>query len=84
MTEEQAGQVLTRVGALMVMYDADMQAFDPDFDLPSEIDWCLESLTGEDPAELARLRELCGRAILDPTGHRRPFCAALYILDTAG
>lgn len=83
MTEEQAGELITRVGALMMMYDPDLQAFDPDFDLAAEIDWCFENLTDLAPEELAWLRELCGRAVLDPTGHRRAFCGALYVLDAA-
>lgn len=84
MTEDQAAEILHRVGGLALMYDPELQLFDPGFDLAAEVDWCLQSLTDQTPADRDRLRDLVSLVVTDPTVHRQEFCAALYMLDSAG
>ena len=71
-----ADLILQKVGTIAIMYYPDLPADSPNYRLNDDIDWCLTDLEiGED---IAGLRELIGRAIVDPTAHREALTEHIY------
>ncbi|WP_448255959.1 hypothetical protein [Microbacterium aurum] len=75
MNKHTADQIIERAGRLAILYYAEIPADDPDYSLADDVTWILEP-AGDDPP--ARLRELVAQVIIDPTGARDAFTAAVY------
>lgn len=84
MIDERHLKILDRVAGLVLLYDPELQAFEPSDDLDAEIRYCLDDATHLLPVEQEYLRDLILRTVIDPTAHRRELCAVLYTLDMAG
>ncbi|WP_341946399.1 hypothetical protein [Microbacterium sp. LWH11-1.2] len=79
---EDADLLLQKVGTIAIMYYPDMPADSPEYRLNDDIDWCLEGIDGH--VTTAELRELVGRTIVDPTGHREALTELVYGLVPEG
>ncbi len=72
-----ADNILRIAGAFALLYYPEAAADDPNYDLAGDVDRILADL---DPGERAPLEELTARVILDPTGTRDAFTAAVHDL----
>lgn len=79
---DDADLLLQKVGTIAIMYYPDMPADSPEYRLNDDIDWCLEGIDAPDAT--AELRELIGRTIVDPTGHREYLTELVYGLIPEG
>lgn len=79
---EDADLLLQKVGTIAIMYYPEMPADAPEFRLNDDIDWCLDGLDIGDT--VGELRELIGRTIVDPTGHRDALTEHVYGLVPEG
>lgn len=73
---DDADALLQRVGTIAIMYYRALHADSPEYQLNDDIDWCLDDLAGEDVSP--ELRELIGRTVIDPTGHREALTSFVY------
>jgi len=73
---EDADALLQRVGTIAIMYYRALPADSPEYQLNDDIDWCLDDLAADDVT--AELRDLIGRAVVDPTSHREALTAFVY------
>lgn len=73
---DDADALLQRVGTIAIMYYRTLPADSPGYQLNDDIDWCLDDLDAENVS--AELRELIGRTVVDPTGHREALTAFVY------
>ncbi|BDZ39343.1 hypothetical protein [Microbacterium suwonense] len=73
---DDADALLQRVGTIAIMYYPALPADSPEYQLKEDIDWCLDDLAVEEVS--SELRELIGRTVVDPTGHREALTAFVY------
>ncbi|GAT74056.1 hypothetical protein MHM582_2557 [Microbacterium sp. HM58-2] len=73
---EEADLLLQKVGTIGIMYYPDMSVDSPGYRLDDDIAWCVDGLP--DNVATAELRELIGKAIVDPTAHREALTAYVY------
>jgi hypothetical protein len=72
---ERVDEALQRVALLSFLYYPEVHVDEPGYTLSSDVDFCMEALgeLGEGPT----VRDLIGRAIIDPTGYREELFATL-------
>ncbi|MDQ0614035.1 hypothetical protein QF046_001676 [Microbacterium sp. W4I4] len=73
---DDADALLQRVGTIAIMYYRALPADSPEYQLSEDIDWCLDGLAAEDVS--SELRDLIGRTVVDPTGHRETLTSFVY------
>lgn len=73
---DDADALLQRVGTIAIMYYRALPADSPEYQLNDDIDWCLDDLAPDDVT--AELRDLIGRAVVDPTTHREALTSFVY------
>lgn len=73
---DDADALLQRVATIAIMYYPTLPADSPEYQLKDDIDWCLDDLRAEDVT--SELRDLIGRTVVDPTGHREALTAFVY------
>jgi hypothetical protein len=74
---DQTDAVLQRAAMLAFMYYPEIHVAEPDYVLANDIDFCMELLDDLDDEARDRLRDLIGRAIIDPTEYRTGLFATL-------
>jgi hypothetical protein len=74
--------VLQRVALLSFLYYPEIQVDEPDYELASDIGFCMEPLADLDEPIRDQLRNLIGRAIIDPSEYREQIFAVLSELAT--
>jgi len=79
---DDADLLLQKVGTIAIMYYLGMPADSPEYRLNDDIDWCLEGIEGD--VATSELREMIGRTIVDPTGHREVLTELVYGLVPEG
>lgn len=76
-TRDQVESTLARVGLLALTYYPEITIDDPEYDLASEVSWCLQDL---DERDASTIRDDITRVIVDPTARRVAAYAALFDL----
>ncbi len=76
MDKTTADRIIGRAGMLALLYYPEIPADDQDYSLAGDIDWVLEGVP--DLSIDDHLRELIAQVIIDPTGTRDRFTAAVY------
>lgn len=71
---------LQRVSLLAFLYYPEIHVDEPNYSLSDDVDFCMEPLNALDDTDLAELRQLTGRAIIDPSEYREEVFAALTAL----
>ncbi len=71
---------LQRVSLLSFLYYPEIHVDEPDYSLSDDIDFCTEPLNELHGADLDELRQLIGRAIIDPSEYREEVFEALTAL----
>lgn len=70
MNRDTAAAIAQKTGAAAIVYYPQIHVDEPDFKLADEITWCLEHVNELDEDDERILRDVIGRTILDPSGHR--------------
>jgi hypothetical protein len=70
-------EALQRVSMPAFLYYPEVHVDEPSYSLSSDLNFCMEPLAGLGDAEREELRELLGRAIIDPSVYREDVFAAL-------
>lgn len=83
-TTDDVNDVLQRVGMIALFYYPEVHLDDPDYNLRGDIEWCTEPLIDLDGEQLAAVRDVVGRAIIDPTSTRQELFVSLVELDSRG
>lgn len=83
MNRDQADVIIQRTGMLAMLYYPQIHNDDRSFELDDEVRWCLEDATGLTGVTEAMLRDIIGRAIVDPSGQREQLSKVVYGLVTA-
>ena len=65
-----ADAALQRVSLLSFLYYPEIQVDEPSYSLSSDVDFCMESLVELGEQQRDELRQLIGRAIIDPSEYR--------------
>ena len=78
MNKTTADRIIERAGTLALLYYPEISADDPDYSLGRDVDWVLDGAPSDDDL----LRELVAQVIIDPTGIRDRFTAAVYAAVT--
>lgn len=82
-TRDAAAGIAQRAGAAAITYYPEIHADELGFSLSSEIDWCLEDVTGLDEEDVEILRDAIARTIIDPSAHRSTLNTVLDVLTEA-
>lgn len=79
-TTDDVNGVLQRVGMIALFYYPEVHLDDPEYNLRGDIDWCIETLEDVSEADLGPIRDVVGRAIIDPTSVRQELFVTLVEL----
>ncbi len=85
MNTEQSDILIQKTANVAFTYYPEIHVDDQDFDLWSEVDYCVDHLTQTDidQATLQQLKPLIARVIIDPTKHRVELADFLFQLTGA-
>ena len=81
--QDQIDIALQRTAIAAFIYYPQIHVDQPDYRLDEDLAWCVEPLGELDPVDLAAVRELVGRAIVEPTEYREELFAILSGLADA-
>jgi hypothetical protein len=82
--QDQIDVALQRTAIAAFIYYPQIHVDQPDYRLDEDLAWCVEPLDDLDPATLTAVREIIGRAIVEPTEYREELFAILSGLADAG
>ena len=81
--QDQIDVALQRTAIAAFIYYPQIHVDQPDYRLDEDLAWCVEPLGELDPAALTAVREIVGRAIVEPTEYREEFFSILSGLADA-
>ena len=76
-TRDSVDDTLQRVAMAALAYYPEVQLDEPGYQLAEDVDWCLEPLTALGKEDMARLRDLVGRTITNPSEYRQTLFGAV-------
>ncbi len=81
--QDKVDEAVQRVALAAFIYYPDLHREEPDYHVEHDVEWCLQHLGETAPDARRSLRELIGRAIVDPSAHRQEAFTALTALSGA-
>ena len=82
--QDQIDVALQRTAIAAFIYYPQIHVDQPDYRLDEDLAWCVEPLGELDAVALGAVREIVGRAIVEPTEYREELFAILSGLADAG
>ncbi|MEW2014286.1 MULTISPECIES: hypothetical protein [Microbacterium] len=84
MNRDAADQVVQSTGVLAMAYYPEIHADDADYSIGDDVDFVLSDAGELEPADIAALRDLVARTIIDPTNHREALIEYVFGLVPDG
>ena len=81
--QDQIDVALQRTAIASFIYYPQIHVDQPDYRLDEDLAWCVDPLDDLDPAALGAVREIIGRAIVEPTEYREELFSILSGLADA-